>query len=54
MTSPDDTLANVPDFVDPANGTFPSFDENGSIFATRVDTNPAAIMNLKFDSEDVA
>src|SRR5580700_10819576 len=47
--SPDDTLANVPDFVDPANGTFPSFDENGSIFANGVDTNPAAIMNLKFD-----
>ena len=47
--SPDDALANVPDFVDPANGTFPSFDENGSIFANGVDTNPAAIMNLKFD-----
>ena len=47
--SPDDALANVPDFIDPANGTFPSFDENGSIFANGVDTNPAAIMNLKFD-----
>jgi hypothetical protein len=47
--SPDDALASVPDFVDPANGTFPSFDENGSIFANGVDTNPAAIMNLKFD-----
>ena len=49
--SPDDALANVPDFIDPANGTFPSFDENGSIFANGVDTNPAAIMNLKFDPE---
>ena len=47
--SPDDALASVPDFIDPANGTFPSFDENGSIFANGVDTNPAAIMNLKFD-----
>ena len=33
--SPDDALANVPDFIDPANGTFPSFDENGSIYAAR-------------------
>ena len=49
--SPDDALAAVPDFIDPANGTFPSFDENGSIFANGVDTNPAAIMNLKFDPE---
>ena len=47
--SPDDALANVPDFIDPANGTFPSFDENGSIYPQGVDTNPAAIMNLKFD-----
>lgn len=47
--SPDDALANVPDFINPANGTFPSFDENGSIFANGLDTNPAAIMNLKFD-----
>jgi len=45
--SPDDKLANVNDFINPANGTFPSFDENGSIFANGVDTNPAAIMNLK-------
>ena len=49
--SPDDALAAVPDFVDPANGTFPSFDENGSIFANGVDTNPAAIMDLKFDGD---
>jgi hypothetical protein len=42
-------LANVPDFIDPANGTFPSFDENGSIYPQGADTNPAAIMNLKFD-----
>src|SRR5581483_6042952 len=47
--SPDDALANVKDFIKPANGTFPSFDENGSIFPHGVDTNPAAIMNLKFD-----
>jgi Type I phosphodiesterase / nucleotide pyrophosphatase len=45
--SPDDKLANVNDFINPTNGTFPSFDENGSIFANGVDTNPAAIMNLK-------
>ncbi len=45
--SPDDKLASVNDFINPANGTFPSFDENGSIFAGGVDTNPAAIMKLK-------
>jgi hypothetical protein len=49
--SPDDALASVPDFINPANGTFPSFDENGSIFPKGVDTHPAAIMNLKFDQE---
>lgn len=49
--SPDDALASVPDFVDPANGSFPSFDENGSIFPSGLDTNPAAIMDLKFDPE---
>ena len=48
--SPDDALANVNDFIDPANGTFPSFDENGSIYPNGVDTNPAAIMNLKNDA----
>jgi hypothetical protein len=47
--SPDDALANVPDLIKPANGTFPSFDENGSIYAHGVDRNPAAIMNLRFD-----
>ena len=47
--SPDDALADVPDFIDPANGTFPSFDENGSTFPGGVDTDPAAIMNLKND-----
>ena len=47
--SPDDALASVPDFVDPANGSFPSFDANGSIYPQGVDTDPAAIMNLKFD-----
>jgi predicted AlkP superfamily pyrophosphatase or phosphodiesterase len=45
--SPDDALATVNDFINPANGTFPSFDENGSIYANGVDTKPAAIMNLK-------
>ena len=43
-------MANVNDFIDPANGTFPSFDENGSIYTDGVDTNPAAIMNLKNDT----
>ena len=52
--SPDDALASVPDFIDPANGTFPSFDENGSIYPHGADTNPAAIMNLKFDPKHVA
>ncbi len=45
--SPDDALASVPDFINPANGTFPSFDENGSIYPHGKDTNPAAIMRLK-------
>ena len=49
--SPDDALASVNDFINPANGTFPSFDENGSIFPNGVDTNPAAIMNLKFNPQ---
>jgi hypothetical protein len=48
--SPDDALASVPDFIDPANGSFPSFDENGSIYPQGHDTNPAAIMNLKNDA----
>ncbi len=47
--SPDDALASVSDLIDPSNGTFPSFDENGSIYAGGVDKNPAAIMNLKFN-----
>jgi len=47
--SPDDALASVPDFIDPSNGSFPSFDENGSVFAQGVDMNPGAIMNLTFD-----
>ncbi|MBV9830428.1 MAG: alkaline phosphatase family protein [Marmoricola sp.] len=45
--SPDDRLANVKDFIDPANGSFPSFDENGSIYPQGVDKSPAAIMRLK-------
>jgi predicted AlkP superfamily pyrophosphatase or phosphodiesterase len=48
--SPDDAMASVNDFIDPANGTFPSFDENGSIFANGLDTQPSAIMNLKNDA----
>jgi hypothetical protein len=46
--SPDDQLNSVPDFINPANGSFPSFDEGGSIYSGpgNVDTNPAAIMNL--------
>ena len=49
--SPDDAVADVSDFISPANGTFPSFDENGSIYAgpNHVDTDPDAIMNLKND-----
>ena len=47
--SPDDALASVPDLINPSNGTFPSFDENGSIYPGGVDKNPAAIMNLKFN-----
>jgi hypothetical protein len=48
--SPDDAMASVNDFIDPANGTFPSFDENGSIFPGGADTDPAAIMNLENDA----
>jgi hypothetical protein len=48
--SPDDAMPNVPDFIDPANGSFPSFDENGSIYPQGHDTDPAAIMSLKNDA----
>jgi hypothetical protein len=48
--SPDDALASVPDFLDPTAGTFPSFDENGSVYAGGVDTNPAKILTLKNDA----
>jgi hypothetical protein len=49
--SPDDLLANVPDFINAANGTFPAFDEDGSIFPGGNDTKaagqvPGSIMNL--------
>jgi hypothetical protein len=47
--SPDDALASVSDLIDPSNGTFPSFDENGSIYPGGDDKDPAAIMNLKFN-----
>jgi hypothetical protein len=47
--SPDDALATVPDLINPSSGTFPSFDENGSIYPAGVDKNPAAIMNLTFN-----
>jgi hypothetical protein len=43
--SPDDTLNAVPDFLG-TGGTFPSFDEGGSIYPGGVDKNPGAIMNL--------
>src|SRR6516165_9442369 len=49
--SPDDALANVNDFIDPTSGSFPAFDENGSIFGGLLPANPAAIMDLKFDPE---
>ncbi|NHN57374.1 alkaline phosphatase family protein [Calidifontibacter sp. DB0510] len=45
--SPDDALAKVPDFLNPSNGTYPSFDENGSVYPGDVDKNPAAIMRLR-------
>jgi len=47
--SPDDALASAPDLLRSSTSTFPSFDENGSIFPNGVDANPAAIMNLTFD-----
>jgi hypothetical protein len=47
--SPDDALPAVPDFLNASNGTFPSFDANGSVYAAGVDKDPAAIMSLKFD-----
>lgn len=43
--SPDDTLNAVPDFLG-GGGTFPSFDEGGSIYPGGLDTSPGAIMNL--------
>jgi hypothetical protein len=49
--SPDDALANVPDLINPSNGTFPSFDENGSLYPGGVDKNPAAVMNLTFNPQ---
>lgn len=50
--SPDDATASVPDFLGAsasnANGPFPAFDENGSIYGVNgVDHNPARIMNLR-------
>lgn len=47
--SPDDALASVPDFTG-SGGSFPSFDENGSIYPGGVDKDPAAIMNLTNDA----
>jgi hypothetical protein len=48
--SPDDALPAVQDLLNNGSGTtFPSFDENGSIFANGLDNNPGAIMDLKFD-----
>ncbi|GAC1383995.1 MAG: alkaline phosphatase family protein [Marmoricola sp.] len=51
--SPDDALPAVPDFIDPANGSFPSFDENGSVYANGLDTNPARIMRLHNDASSL-
>jgi Type I phosphodiesterase / nucleotide pyrophosphatase len=45
--SPDDKLANVPDLLNNGSGnTFPSFDEDGSIYPHGDDTDPGKIMNL--------
>jgi hypothetical protein len=45
--SPDDKLNAVPDLLNNGSGnTFPSFDEDGSIYPGGLDTNPGAIMNL--------
>jgi hypothetical protein len=45
--SPDDKLSAVPDLLGNGSGnTFPSFDEDGSIYPNGVDTNPGAIMSL--------
>jgi arylsulfatase A-like enzyme len=50
--SPDDTLANVPDLLTGStSNTFPSFDENGSIFPNgqvNATNLPINIMNLQF------
>jgi hypothetical protein len=43
--SPDDSLNAVPDFLG-GGGTFPSFDEGGSIYPKGFDNNPGLIMNL--------
>jgi hypothetical protein len=51
--SPDDAIPNVPDYFDPTSGSFPAFDENGSIFPGGVvDAQhlPALIMNLNFST----
>ncbi|BBH16161.1 phosphodiesterase [Nocardioides baekrokdamisoli] len=45
--SPDDKLPAVPDILTHATGAFPSFDENGTIFANGQDHHPAQIMNLR-------
>jgi len=47
--SPDDTLPAVSDLLNNGSGnTFPSFDENGSIFPGGVDKKPGDIMKLQF------
>ena len=45
--SPDDRLPAVPDILTGAAAAFPSFDENGTIFANGRDHHPARIMNLR-------
>ena len=45
--SPDDVLPAVPDLLNNGSGnTFPSFDEDGSIYPGGIDTDPGKIMNL--------
>ena len=52
--SPDDALAAVPDFITASNGTFPSFDENGSIYPNGHDTDPAKILGLHNDASSLS
>ena len=44
--SPDDKLPAVPDFIDPTSGSFPAFDEDGSIFHGVKPADPSQILHL--------